>query len=111
MKNKLVISLVISALLAAFAVAQVASESLMRIQSEVQSGAVTAFFEKSIVIDGVTYRQPWQSVSWNASDKQVSVGGKTMTYGEVMQFVLAIANQERSEQLASEAAAKASANP
>lgn len=85
--------------------APVVSEALVRIQSEVTSGAVTAYFEKSVVLDGVTYRQPWEAVSWNADATEVTVNGKTMSYGEVMQFVVAIANQERATQQAAAQAA------
>lgn len=71
------------------------SEQLVRIQSEASSGDVTAFFEKSVTVEGTTFRQPWESVSWNASDKTVTVGDQTMTYSKVMQFVVTIAMQER----------------
>lgn len=71
------------------------SEQLVRIQSEVSSGDVTAFFEKSVTVEGTTFRQPWESVSWNASEKTVTVGDQTMTYSKVMQFVVTIAMQER----------------
>lgn len=77
-----------------------ATESLVRIQSEVQTGDVTAFFEKSVTIESVVYKQPWESVAWNSSAKTVTVAGETKTYAEVMQFVVAIAQQERAEQLA-----------
>jgi len=90
----------------------IVTEALVRIQSEIQSGAVTAFFEKSAAVDGVTYRQPWASVDWNAGDTLVAVNGQTMTYSQVMQFVVAIANQERAAQLAAQAASEAAAaNP
>lgn len=96
MKTKL---LIIAGLLAFASVASAAepvtSTALVRIQAEVSTGDVTAFFEKSVTFDGVTYKQPWESVSWNASDKTVKVGTKTMTYAEVMQFVAAIAVQEK----------------
>jgi hypothetical protein len=98
MKNKLLLSVVaLLGLLSIAAVTPTVTESLVRIQAEVSTGDVTAFFEKSVVIDGVTYKQPWESVSWNSGDKSVKVGDKTMTYGEVMQFVAAIAMQERAE--------------
>lgn len=96
MKTKL---LLIVALLGFCSVASaadpVSSTALVRIQAEVSTGDVTAFFEKSVVVEGVTYKQPWESVSWNSSDKTVKVGTKTMTYAEVMQFVAAIAAQEK----------------
>lgn len=80
------------------------TEQLVRIQSEVASGDVTAFFEISVTVDGVVYRKPWQSVSWNASSKTVTVDGRTLTYSEVMRLVVAIAAQERAEQKAAQAA-------
>lgn len=80
------------------------TEQLVRIQSEVASGDVTAFFETSVTVDGVVYRKPWQSVSWNASSKTVTVDGRTLTYSEVMRLVRAIAEQERAEQKAAQAA-------
>lgn len=76
------------------------TEQLVRIQSEVTSGDVVAFFEKSVTIDGTKFKQPWESVKWNASEKQVSVGGMTLTYSQVMGLVIAIAMQERAEQAA-----------
>ena len=106
MKNKL-INLLLVGLLAFASVASAAdpvtSTALVRIQAEVSTGDVTAFFEKSVTFDGVTYKQPWESVSWNASEKTVKVGTKTMTYAEVMQFVAAIAAQEKAAKAAAEA--------
>lgn len=75
------------------------TEALVRIQSEVSTGDVTAFFEKSVEVNGTKFRQPWESVSWNASQKTVTVGERTLTYAEVMQLVVAIALQERAEQI------------
>lgn len=86
------------ALLSLAAVTVTTSEKLVRIQSEVQTGDVTAFFEKSVTVDGTTYVQPWESVSWNSSDKTVTVNGETKTYHDVMVFVVAIAQQERAAQ-------------
>jgi hypothetical protein len=98
-----VLALAFLLLLAPAAFAQPAepqpTESLVRIQSEVATGDVTAFFEKSVTVAGTTFRQPWESVSWNASTKTVTVGERTMTYAEVMQLVVAIAMQERQAQL------------
>jgi hypothetical protein len=74
------------------------TEQLVRIQAETTTGDVTAFFERSVTIDGVKYPAPWQSVSWNNSTKTVTVGERTLTYSEVMQLVRAIALQERAEQ-------------
>lgn len=80
------------------------TEQLVRIQSEGASGDVTAFFETSVTVDGIVYRKPWQSVSWNASSKTVTVDGRTLTYSEVMRLVVAIAAQERAAQKAAQAA-------
>lgn len=76
------------------------TEQLVRIQSEVSTGDVTAFFEKSVTLDGTTFRQPWEPVSWNASDKTVTVGDLTLSYAQVMGLVVAIAMQERAAQTA-----------
>lgn len=98
MKTKLLIlalSFQLSALSALPAAEPVTATALVRIQAEVATGDVTAFFEKSVTIEGVTYRQPWESVSWNASAKTVTVAGRTLTYAEVMQLVAAIAAQEK----------------
>lgn len=103
MKKYIMLLLAVPALAVA-AFAQTPSESLKRIQAEVPTGDVTAFFEKGVTIDGTYYGQPWQSVSWNNSDKTVTVNGKTLTYAEVMQFVVAIANQEWADRKAAEAA-------
>ena len=104
--------LVLAVILAAFGFASrllaadpTVTETLVRIQAEVVSGDVTAFFEKSVVINGTTYKQPWESVGWNSSVTTVTVNGTTMTYGQVMQFVAAIANQERAAKLANPVAA------
>lgn len=75
-------------------------ENLVRIQAETTTGDVTAFFEKSVEVDGTTYRQPWESVSWNASDKTVTDGVHTLTYSQVMTLVVLIALQERAESVA-----------
>lgn len=102
--KKYITIMLLAAVLPITALAQTPSESLKRIQAEVASGDVTAFFEKGVTIDGTYYGQPWQSVSWNNSTKTVTVNGKTMTYAEVMQFVVAIANQEWAERKAAEQA-------
>lgn len=104
MKNKIVsvlLALAASALLVA-AVSVTPYENLVRIQSETQTGDVTAFFESGVIVDSVKYPNSagWESVSWNNGTKTVTVGGKTMTYAEVMQFVVAIAQQERAAQKA-----------
>lgn len=81
--------------LAGAASAPTVTESLVRIQCDPASGQVQAFFEKTVTIDGQSFRQPWTSVSWaTGSDKTVTVDGKTYTYAEVMAAVVAIANQE-----------------
>lgn len=79
----------------AFAAEPVTATALVRIQSEVSTGDVTAFFEKSVTVEGTTYKQPWESVSWNSSDKTVQVGDLKLTYSQVMQLVAAIALQEK----------------
>jgi hypothetical protein len=104
MKNKLVPFLLgLAALLSIAAVSVNKTEQLVRIQAELPSGAVTAFFEESVSVDGVVYRQPWESVSWAASEKTVTVGGESKTYSQVMAFVVAIAAQERAEAVAAKA--------
>lgn len=81
--------------LAGAASAPTVTESLVRIQCDPAGGQVQAFFEKTVTIDGQSFRQPWTSVSWaTGSDKTVTVDGKTYTYAEVMAAVVAIANQE-----------------
>ncbi len=81
--------------LAGAADAPVVTEALVRIQCDLASGQVQAFFEKTVTVDGQAYRQPWTSVSWaTGSEKTVTVDGKAYTYAEVMAAVVAIANQE-----------------
>jgi hypothetical protein len=100
MKSKLLLLVGLVALCSVTSAAEpVSSTALVRIQAEVSTGDVTAFFEKSVTVEGVTYKQPWESVSWNASDKTVKVGEATMTYSQVMQFVAAIAQQEYAAKL------------
>lgn len=101
MKNKiLILALGVVALLGVAATTVTPYENLIRIQSEVRSGDVQAFFESGVTVNGVNYpdAKGWQSVSWNSSTKTVTVGGETKTYAEVMQFVVAIAQQERDAQ-------------
>lgn len=99
MKNRiLILALGSIALLGVAAVSVTPSEKLVRIQAEIPAGDVTAFFEKSITVGETVYTQPWEAVSWNSSDKTVTVNGETKTYSEVMQFVVAIANKERAAQ-------------
>jgi hypothetical protein len=101
MKSKLLLLVSLLALCSVTSAAEpVSSTALVRIQAEVSTGDVTAFFEKSVTVEGVTYKQPWESVGWNASDKTVKVGEATMTYSQVMQFVAAIAAQEYAAKLA-----------
>ena len=102
MKNKSInilgiVALVVTLAAPVIAFAQAISTQLVRVQAEVTTGDVTAFFEKSVTVEGVTYKQPWESVSWNASAKTVTAGGRTLTYSEVMQLVAAIAAQEKAE--------------
>ncbi len=83
------------------------TESLTRIEANVVTGAVTAYFKTSVVIDGQTYARPTVRTTWNSSTTTVTVGALTLTYGEVMQLVVAIAQQERAEQLAAQSAPSA----
>lgn len=104
MKNALKL-LIAGCAFALAAFAQSPTESLVRIQAETKTGDVQAFFEKSITVNGTTYALPgWESVSWNSGSKTVTVGGETKTYTQVMAFVVAIAQQERAEQVAAQAA-------
>jgi hypothetical protein len=100
MKNKtLILVLGAYALLGVAAVPVAPSEKLVRIQAEIPSGDVQAFFENSVTVDDKTFTQPWESVSWNSGDETVTVNGETKTYSQVMQFVVAIANKERSKRI------------
>lgn len=79
------------------------TETLVRIQTDPASSQVQAFFEKTVTVDGVEFRQPWSQVSWAiGADKTVTVAGKTYTYAEVLAAAVAIAQQERAEQAASQ---------
>lgn len=92
--RSLIISIALVGLVGA-ASAPTVSESLVRIQCDPASGQVQAFFEKTVTIEGQSFRQPWTSVSWTTgSDKTVTVDGKTYSYAEVVAAVVAIANQE-----------------
>ena len=101
MKTKFLLLAV--ALLGFASVAQtppVATETLRRIQTDPAIGTVSAYFEKSVTVDGVTYAQPWQSVTWAlAADKTVTASGRTYSYSEIFSAVLAVAKQERELQL------------
>ncbi len=97
--KKLIIAIIAGLLLAASAFSQTVTEVLVRIQSDPPQKTATAFFEKTIVVDGTTFQQPWQSVTWKAdSDKTVKVNGKTYTYSEINAAVAAIAVQEKEAQ-------------
>ena len=90
-------------LVAGIALAQVVTttEQLVRIQTDPATGRVQAFFEKSVTIEGVSYKQPWTEVSWAiGADKMVTVGEKTYTYAEVLAAAQAIAEQEKAAQAA-----------
>lgn len=54
--------------LLAFAQAVSSSTALVRIQTDPPAGRVQAFFERTVTVDGVAYRQPWQEVSWALGD-------------------------------------------
>ena len=51
-------------LLLSAASAPTVTETLVRIQTDPATGRVQAYYEKSITVDGVTYRQPWTQYSW-----------------------------------------------
>lgn len=97
MKSRLIPAIItVLAFLALGAGEPVVTESLVRIQTDPASGRAQAFFEKTVTIDGVDYRQPWQEVSWElGAEKTVIVGEHTYTYAEVFAAVQAIAAQER----------------
>jgi hypothetical protein len=75
----------------------VPTELLCRVQAEIGTGTFMAFFEKSVLTADGIFRQPWESVSWQASDKKITAAGQTLTYSQVMELVVAIAKQERAE--------------
>lgn len=102
MKSRLVPALItVLAFLALGAGAPVVTEALVRIQTDLASGRAQAFFEKTVTIDGVDYRQPWQEVSWDlGADKTVTVAETTYTYSEVFAAVQAIAALERAAAIA-----------
>lgn len=97
MKKKL--SIALAALVVTSALfAQTVTEALMRVQCDPATGSAQAFFQKTVTIDGQQYQQPWTSVAWSTgSAKSVTVGGQTLTYAQVMSFVVAIANQENTQ--------------
>lgn len=96
MKKLTPVLLTLFAFLALGAADPVVTETLVRIQTDPASGIAQAYFEKTVTIDGIAYRQPWQEVSWAlGADKSVTVGDKTLTYAEVFAAVQAIAQQER----------------
>jgi hypothetical protein len=96
MKTRILLTLALAAVALVAAEAPVATETLKRIQCDLETNTVQAYFEKKITVDGQTFVQPWVGVGWTlGSDKTVTVGDKTYTYAEVMAAVVAIANQER----------------
>jgi hypothetical protein len=101
MKNKLRFLIAPLALLLLAASTPVVTDTLTRIQCDPATATTaTAFFEKKTVIDGATFTQPWEPVTWSvASTRTVTYtyGGQSFTspYAQVMAAVVAIANQER----------------
>jgi hypothetical protein len=102
MKPTRLTSLILACLLlAGLAFAQTVSEQLVRIQTDPASGRVQAFFEKVVTVEGVSYRQPWQEVSWEiGSQEPVEItlangSTATTTRGAIFAAVQAIAAQEK----------------
>lgn len=101
MKTNLRHILLFACLLAGIAVAQTVTEQLVRIQTDPASGRVQAFFEKTVTVEGVAYRQPWQEVSWTlASNTPVQItlanGSTAMTTrAAVFAAVQTIAAEEK----------------
>jgi hypothetical protein len=100
--KKLCLSLLLTAIVAVAvaAVGPIVTDTLMRIQCDPASGVATSFFEKKTTIDGQTFTQPWESVSWPiGSTKTVTYtyNGQSFTqpYAQVLAAVQAIAQQER----------------
>lgn len=85
---------------------------LARIQTDPQGNnpTATAFFGKTVTVDGVSFEAPWSPVSWQIKDstKSVTVDGTTLTYEEVSKFITAIAYKEKADAEAAAAAAAAS---
>jgi hypothetical protein len=98
--------LIAAALLVGVAFAQTVNDQLVRIQTDPAAGRVTAFFEKTVTVEGVAYRQPWQEVSWEVgSNAPVAItlaDGSTAqtTRAQILAAVLAIAAEERALQQA-----------
>lgn len=107
MKHRAIISLFFALFIAAASLllsadAPVVSTEiyLARIQTDPNAGAAptaTAFFGRVTTIDGVRYEAPWVSYSWPLAEagKSVTVGGLTLSYAQVSQFVVAVAYQEK----------------
>ena len=74
--------------------------TLVRIQTDPATGTATAFFERTITIDGTVAKHPdgWQSVTWSlGGNTTTTLDGITLTDAQVMQFVVAIAERRRLE--------------
>lgn len=98
--KKLILALAIASLGAS---APTVTDTFVRIQCDPAAGTATAFFELATVIDGKTYAQPWEAVSWpigSSTTIKYSFGGqgRSITYAEVLTAVQAIAQQERTAQ-------------
>lgn len=97
---RLVLSFLLFAVVALAASAPVVTDALVRIQTNDGLGSATAFFEKTTVVEGQTFVQPWEAVSWSTTSTRTityTFGGQsyTQSYAQVMAAVTAIANQER----------------
>ena len=89
MKTKLLLPfLALAALLAAGAAALTSTTTLKRIQTDPATGRAQAFFATTVTVDGATYAQPWKQYDFGigATDKTVTVNGKTYTDAEVFEI-------------------------
>lgn len=100
MKTRLLALLFLAGSLCGAASAPVWVASLVRIQTDPASGVATAYFERTITVDGTVAKHPdgWQAVTWPlGGNSTTTLNGITLTDAQVMAFVVAIAERRRAE--------------
>lgn len=102
--TRLIVLCLLSSVLCLLAFGQQITEQLVRIQTDPPSGRVQAFFERTVTVEGVPYRQPWHEVSWSLGDSSpvpitLSDGTQaTTTRAAIFAAVQAIAAAEKAAQ-------------
>lgn len=73
--------------------------TLVRIQTDPATGRAQAFFEKTVTVEGVSFKAPWQQVEWplQSADLSVTIDGVTLTAAQISAYALALAYAARDQ--------------